>query len=240
MTRPVRARYEGTTAGKLALAQQIQGNVLRVALPARPRKLPRQARSVAMVEALKKTGREILEQHGREALTVYRLSACSGVAISSIYEYFPTIEALITAIFEEYRAREQVQVLASLAALPAAATLYDGIEVIVQASLAALHQWLQVDPQMALRTALQRELVRLEVVCIERAWTSTVIPALLERFAEEVQVSDHEKAAYLAYQVLTALPRALVLDRPGYLQSADTVRSLSRMVHTLLTTAGPE
>lgn len=240
MTRPELARYEGATTGKLALAQEIHGNVLRVTLPARPRKLPRQARSVAMVEALKKTGREILEKQGREALTIYRLSVCSGVAISSIYEYYPTIEALITAIFDEYRAREQQKVITRLGALPPAATLYDGIEVIVQASLAALHHWLQIDPQMTLRTALQRELVRLEVVSIEQAWTSTVIPALLDQFSAEVQVSDREKAAYLSYQVLTAVPRALVLDRPGYLQDPETVRLLSRMVHTLLTTASPE
>ncbi|WP_322784192.1 hypothetical protein [Pseudomonas sp. PCH199] len=63
-------------------------NVL-VELPARPRKQPKQARSVALVDALKTAGCDILEREGREALSIYRLSDYSGVAISSIYDTSP-------------------------------------------------------------------------------------------------------------------------------------------------------
>lgn len=88
--------HEGR-AGKSSRGQSVHDNVL-VELPAKPRKRPKQARSVALVDALKLAGRDILEREGREALSIYRLSDYSGVAISSIYEYFPTIESLISAI----------------------------------------------------------------------------------------------------------------------------------------------
>jgi len=133
-------------------------NVL-VELPARPRKQPRQARSVALVEALKTAGREILEREGREALSIYRLSDYSGVAISSIYEYFPTIDSLIGAIFEDYRADVRQQVIAGIHALPESATLYDGIEMILRHGLAALHRWLQVDSELSIKSAYYGELV---------------------------------------------------------------------------------
>ncbi|MFK8333063.1 TetR/AcrR family transcriptional regulator [Pseudomonas sp. BJa5] len=211
-----------------------------VSLPARPRKQPKQARSVALVEALKTAGREVLEREGREALSIYRLSDYSGVAISSIYEYFPTIESLIGAIFEDYRADVRLQTIANIHALPASATLYDGIEMVLRTGLGALHRWLQIDSQLSIKSAYHGELVRLEIVKPERFWISRVIPALVERFSDQVVVRDREKAGFLAYQAVTALPRALLIEKPHYLLEDDTVRLLARMLHALLTTADPE
>lgn len=210
-------------------------NVL-VELPARPRKRPKQARSVALVDALKTAGREILEGEGRAALTIYRLSDYSGVAVSSIYEYFPTIEALIAAIFEDYRADVRLQVIANIHALPPSATLYDGIEMLLRTGLAALHHWVQIDSELSIKSAYYGELVRLEIVKPERFWISMVIPALVQRFSDEICVRDRTKAGFLAYQAVTALPRALLIEQPAYLVEDDTVRMLARMLHALLTT----
>ncbi|WP_160109801.1 TetR/AcrR family transcriptional regulator [Pseudomonas izuensis] len=219
--------------------QSSHDNVL-VVLPARPRKQPKQARSVALVDALKTAGRDILEGEGREALSIYRLSDYSGVAVSSIYEYFPTIESLIGAIFDDYRADARQQVIASIHALPASATLYDGIEMVLRTGLAALHRWLQIDSELSIKSAYYGELVRLDIVKPERFWISMVIPALVQRFSDQVLVRDREKAGFLAYQAVTALPRALLIEKPEYLLDADTVRLLARMLHALLTTADPE
>ncbi|WP_449433469.1 TetR/AcrR family transcriptional regulator [Pseudomonas putida] len=227
-------------AGKPTLAQTFEDNVVRVALPARPRKRPKQARSVALVEALKKAGRDILEKEGREALTINHLTDYSGVAISSIYEYYPTIEALIAAIFNDDRAATRVEVVNSIRALPPSATLYDGIEMALSMGLAALHRCLQLDFDLSAKTAFHAELVRLEVVKPEEFWISMVIPALVERFSDEVLVRDREKAGYLAFHLVTALPRTMVIERPQYLLGSDTVRLLARMIHALLTTTDPE
>lgn len=222
------------------MARDGDKNNILLELPASPRKQPRQARSVALVEALKTAGREIIEGEGREALSIYRLSDYSGVAISSIYEYFPTIESLIGAIFEDYRADVRRQTVASLQALPDTATLYDGIDVVLRTGLRALHRWMQIDSQLSIKTAYYGELVRLEIVKPERFWISVVIPALVERFSDQVLVRDREKAGFLAYQAVTALPRALLIEKPEYLLEDDTVRLLARMLHALLTTADPE
>ncbi|MCY1280651.1 hypothetical protein D9M70_294400 [compost metagenome] len=236
MTRRVEeGRADGPSRGKAS-----SENVLQVELPAKPRKRPKQARSVALVDALKKAGRDILEQDGREALSIYRLSDYSGVAISSIYEYFPTIESLVGAIFDDYRADTRLEVIASIQALPPSATLYDGLEVLLRTGLVALHRWMQIDSELSIKTAYYGELVRLEIVKPERFWISTVIPALVERFSEEVRVRDREKVGFLAYQAVTALPRALLIEKPEYLVEDDTVRLLARMLHALLTTPDAE
>jgi len=228
---------EGT--GGAARGASSHVNVV-VELPGRPRKQPKQARSVALVDALKTAGRNVLEREGREALTIYRLCDCSGVAASSIYEYFPTIESLIGAIFDDYRADTRQQMIDCIQALPASATLYDGIEMVLRTGLAALHRWLQLDSELSVKAVYYGELVRLEIVKPERFWISMVIPALVQRFSDQVLVHDREKAGFLAYQAVIALPRALLIEKPDYLLQDDTVRMLARMLHALLTTADAE
>jgi len=63
-----------------------------------------------------------------------------------------------------------------------------------------------------------------------------VIPALLERFPDEIAVRNREKAGFLAHQAILALPRAIVLEKPEYLADPDTPILLARMLHALLTT----
>ncbi|MDM0117436.1 helix-turn-helix domain-containing protein [Variovorax sp. J22R133] len=213
-------------------------DIVRIEVPAQPRKRPRQTRSVALVEALKQSGREILDGEGRDALTVQNLSERSGVAVSSIYEYFPTMESLIAAIFNDYRRDARREVVEHIAALPPSAGLFEGIVSLLRFGLAALERWAQVDPEFNLKATYYEELVRLELVKSEHFWSAVAMPALMEKFADEVLVRDREKAAFLAHHVLLAIPRAIVLGRPQYLGEPDTPVLIARMLHALLTTPG--
>jgi AcrR family transcriptional regulator len=213
--------------------------VLQVELPAQPRKEPRQARSIALVTALKQTGRQILESEGREALNPLRLAEDSGVAYSSIYEYFPTMEALIAAIFDDYRAEARTVLFTDIMALPPGATLFDGILLALRAVLAAHIKKKLFDPEFSVRSTHYDELVRLDLIKAKQLWTTTASSALMKRFARDIQVKDREKAEFLVYQTLTALPRAMLLERPGYLTDEDTPKLMARMLHALLTDPSP-
>lgn len=68
-------------------------------LPA-PRKLPTQSRSRSLVAALIEACLQILEEEGAEALSVNRLAEVSGVAVGSIYQYFPNKEAIVSLAFD--------------------------------------------------------------------------------------------------------------------------------------------
>lgn len=63
-----------------------------------PRKLPRQARSRALVDAILDAAARILAQHGREALNTNLVAEKAGVSIGSLYQYFPNREAIIAAV----------------------------------------------------------------------------------------------------------------------------------------------
>lgn len=209
--------------------------VVPLSMPPRPRKQPKQARSIALVSALKQGGRRILEHEGREALTALNLAEVSGVAISSIYEYFPTMESLIAAIFDDYRTEVGQELLAAIAALPTDATLFDGILLVLRFGLDVHDHKVHLDPQFCVRSTRYDELVRLDLVEAGRSWSAGATPALFERFAAEIHVKNLAKARFVVYQTLLTLPRAMLLEHPEYLAEEDSALMVARMLHALLT-----
>ncbi|MCQ8230348.1 TetR/AcrR family transcriptional regulator [Pantoea trifolii] len=65
-----------------------------------PRKMPSQPRSTHTVEAIIEGAAHILEQHGLEGYTTNAIAARAGVSIGSLYQYFPTKDAVTVALIE--------------------------------------------------------------------------------------------------------------------------------------------
>lgn len=82
-----------------------------------PRKRPRQARSRALVAAILQATARVLVREGYAGTTTNRVAEVAGVSIGSLYQYFPTKEALVAALHEEH-GREMAVILR--AALPPA------------------------------------------------------------------------------------------------------------------------
>jgi hypothetical protein len=129
--------------------------------------------------------------------------------------------------------------LAGISALPASATLFDGIVLTLRVGLAAHYKKTLFDPVFSVRSTHYDELVRLDLIKARQIWDTTATATLMQRFASEVVVKDREKAEFLVYQTLLALPRAMLLENPGYLTDEDTPLLIARMLHALLTTATP-
>lgn len=98
MTRSRSSREEGGGKGRL---------------PA-PRKLPSQSRSRSLVSALIEACLRILQGEGAEALTMHRLSEVSGVAVGSIYQYLPNMEAIAALAFDHILDEEATVHVAAL------------------------------------------------------------------------------------------------------------------------------
>lgn len=68
--------------------------------PLNPRKAPSQPRSAHTVESILEGAAHILEQSGFEGYTTNAIAARAGVSIGSLYQYFPTKEAVTVALIE--------------------------------------------------------------------------------------------------------------------------------------------
>jgi AcrR family transcriptional regulator len=82
--------------------------------PLEPRKLPRQRRSAATVEAILEAAAHILERDGLPALTTNRVAERAGASIGSLYQYFPNREAILAALIRRERNALATSVAAAL------------------------------------------------------------------------------------------------------------------------------
>src|ERR1700722_10162709 len=79
-----------------------------------PRKLPVQSRSSETVNAVLEAAARILERHGFEGYTTNAVAERAGVSIGSLYQYFPSKDAVTVALIE----RETATLLADIGAVP--------------------------------------------------------------------------------------------------------------------------
>lgn len=68
-----------------------------------PRKRPLQARSTATFDAVLEASARILEQHGLLALNTNEIARLAGVSVGTLYQYFPTKEAILAEIIRRKR-----------------------------------------------------------------------------------------------------------------------------------------
>ncbi|WP_457798565.1 TetR/AcrR family transcriptional regulator [Methylocystis sp. S23] len=73
-----------------------------VAQGLRPRKSPVQARSAAVVEALRIAAIQVLTQEGLSRCTTTRIAERAGVSVGSLYQYYPNRDALLAAVLENH------------------------------------------------------------------------------------------------------------------------------------------
>lgn len=209
--------------------------ILEVELVNKHRKKPHQSRSIAMVEALKIAARELLAREGREALTLQKLSEYSGVSSSSIYEYFPTIDSLVVAIFQDDWQQEIFDKTETISNLPDTASLYDGIVLMLTTILNMRQKYIEIDPDAEARSVEYEELLRLGLVKGDDSPQLRMSLVLIERFRDEITVTDLDKAQYIMYQTAQALNRIMALEKPKYLTEKDTITQIANMFQALLT-----
>lgn len=79
-----------------------------------PRKSPKQARSMATVAAIVEAAARILEQHGHTGFSTNAVAELAGVSIGSLYQYFPSKEALLGTLMARETDRLIVEAEAAL------------------------------------------------------------------------------------------------------------------------------
>ena len=175
------------------------------------RKLPRQERSRALVDAIVEAAGRILVRQGREAVTTNAVAVIAGVSIGSLYQYFPHREAIIAAVAHRHAQRLHRR-LADLD-LTHAVTLEHAVTRIV----AALFEAHALDP--ALHVALDHDLSHGHAVHTHgeaHAGTKPAIVALLRGLAPDVRreivVADFDLSAIVVAELLHCLAHAAIRE----------------------------
>ena len=76
--------------------------VAQESLPARLRTTPQQARSQARINDALAAAMQLLETEGPDAITTTRVATAAGMAVGSVYRYFPDRDAILYALAARY------------------------------------------------------------------------------------------------------------------------------------------
>lgn len=101
-----------------------------------PRKAPRQPRARATVDAILVAAEQLSRKLGVSEWTTNHVAERAGVSIGSLYQYFPSKESLVTALYLHRRSAHLARVAAALAELGDARVKDDDAE------LEAARAWL--------------------------------------------------------------------------------------------------
>lgn len=187
----------------------------------KPRKAASQARSRATVDALIEATARILVEQGFDKATTNRIAERAGVSIGSLYQYFPSKQALVLAVAERHN-REIVQVVSDalnkLGSLP--------LESAVRRLVAVAVDGHRVNPELhrVLAEEVPRSgaLERLEYVNDD---AGRRFRDYLDEHREEIAVEDLDLAAFICSTAIESLTHNAVLHRPEFC-SDDTAAKL--------------
>jgi AcrR family transcriptional regulator len=66
------------------------------------RRVPQQARSRALIQRVLDAAEDLLAREGADALTTTRIAAAAGIAVGSLYQYFPDKGTIVDALARRY------------------------------------------------------------------------------------------------------------------------------------------
>jgi len=191
-----------------------------------PRKLPKQGRAKATVEAILTATAHILVRQGFEAANTNCIAERAGVSIGSLYQYFPSKDALIAALLERHVA-EMLAVAEDGIARAMGGSMRQRAREMVRVMLAAhaveprLHRVFMEEIPYANRIQRLEELERM---------FEELARIALERERGTIRPRNLDIAAFVLVQTVEALTHAAALHRPEFLNSEEFLDETTELI----------
>lgn len=176
-----------------------------------------------MVETILEAATRVFVAEGYARATTNRIAAAAGVSVGSLYQYFPSKDAIAVELLRRYREGLVARIHEGLTRVTPATfekTVRELLDELVRAEgiNPALHRVLI---EQVLRTSARREMLGFEERLEEE-----LARALR---AAEAPVDDPELAAFVLVRVVLSVVHGVVVDRPRYKTKA-LVTELTRLV----------
>jgi AcrR family transcriptional regulator len=199
---------------------------MRVIPTTNPRRRPRQARAQATVEAIIKATARVLVDEGYDRASTNRIAQAAGVSIGSLYQYFPSKEALVAALVESHveRMRDALSVTLSTAT---GVDLGDRARTLVLGMLAAY----RVDPQ--LHHVLCQEVPKigeLQKVYGFEQHLAEICRQQLFAAGQSVRHTDVDRAVFLLVNAMPGVIRAAIQADPQAVDDGRLADELTDMI----------
>ena len=184
-------------------------------MPKRPsrantRKKPQQERSLAMVATLLEAATRVFVKEGYAKATTNRIATAAGVSVGSLYQYFPSKDAIAVELLRRYR-----DGLVELIGARLRTATPDNFGAVVRALLGELMRAEGINPALhrVLIEQVLRTSARAEMLGFEERLEGLLADALR---AANLGVDDPELTAFVLVRVVLSVVQSVVVDRPRY------------------------
>jgi AcrR family transcriptional regulator len=194
-----------------------------------PRKIASQQRSRSTVDTILEATARVLTKDGYDRASTNKIAVAAGVSIGSLYQYFPSKEALVAALIERHThelSRVVQGALLKVAGQPIGIAAREFVIAAIDAH--------RVDPK--LHRVLTEEVPRTgqlkDIEAVEQN-ACALFRDYLDVHRSEVGIVDLDLAAFIFVTTVEALTHAAVLRRPDSLTGAKSstfVDEVTRLV----------
>jgi len=205
----------------------------RLAVIAKPRKEPRQARSAEMVNVILEAAARVLIREGWAGFTTNKVAAVAGVSVGSLYQYFPNKEALAVALKRRHGEEMTAITRDSLkpGAGPARDMMYQAFRAQVEAHRLApkLHRVLTEEVPGLVAANIDADLLPQNVAALA---------SFLAAGRPGTCAADFELTAFGIIHSLHALIHAALYSKPALLDDPAFDRMVLAMVEGAISASG--
>lgn len=199
-------------------------------LQTNPRKLASQERSRSTVDALVEATARVLLKEGYDRASTNRIAQVAGVSIGSLYQYFPSKEALVAAVIDRHT--QQLSQVTRKALVKAAAR---PIEVAAREFVSVAIEAHGVNPKLHGVLAEQIPRIgRLQNIEALQQEGYAFVRDYLDAHRDEIDVADPDLAAFICVTAIEALTHAAVLRRPDILAGEKAQRFVDDVTRLLV------
>ena len=173
---------------------------------------------------------QVLESEGYERTTTSRIAERAGVRVGSLYQYFPTKDALVAELVERHFDEVSSRMLGTLAEL-GEASAEAAVEVIVEA-IVDLHR-----PHPVRHGAFNELLLRMDgLELLDRfgAHVEAAVAEVLAQRREPLGLADPELSAQVLCRAVSGLVRTTLRRDPERFADPAFQRELARLIHRYL------
>jgi len=175
-----------------------------------PRKSASQDRSRLTVDALLEATARVLMKEGYDRASTNKIAAVAGVSIGSLYQYFPSKEALVAAVIDRHT-HEMMRVVRDAVVKVATRP----IEVAARELASVMIDAHRVNPKLHRVLAEQVPRTgRLENVEAMEREACALVRGYIEAHRDELDVADPDAAAFVCVTAVEALTHAAVVRGP--------------------------
>jgi AcrR family transcriptional regulator len=191
-----------------------------------PRKEPRQARSQATVDAILTATARVLVKFGYDHASTNRIAEAAGVSVGSLYQYFPTKEALVAALIDRHMTEmtalleTNIDVLRD-APVPVATRALVKLMIKAHGKDPKLHK---IFTEQVPRIGRMNRLHEVERQIGER------LRVFVEAHAHELRIQNVELCLFIVVSVVEALTHMTVVDHPGRFDEEELVDEITTLV----------